>query len=330
MRMRALNRLGIGIVRFDTTPYLMQGWRIEQTLAHRLNVGRGVSALNTALCQSSDVLDADIIWIDKGVWIHRRTLAYLKDQSRCRIAVHYTPDAHFADNRSRHFESCLPLYDLAVTTKPFEVPAYRLHGARRTLCVLHGYGAFLPRERHCLARRAKLASDVCFIGHYQSHYARQLRAVASKRFDLRVWGSKWPRYTRYSRWARQCVAGNGLWGDEYVSGLASSKIALGLLSRRIPEAMTTRSFEIPAVGTFMLAERTNDHQTLFEEGVEAEFFGSKRELCDKIGFYLSRDGLRQRLAARGQQRCLRSGYSALEQLRRVLDDVADLLGESIV
>ena len=123
-------------------------------------------------------------------------------------------------------------------------------------------------------------------------------------------------------WVRRYVAGDGVWGAQYPLALASSKIALGLLSKRIPETTTTRTFEIPATGVFMLAERTEDHLALFAEGVEAEFFDNDEELRDKIAFYLRHDSLRQNIAASGRERCLRSGYHTREQLKKVLEQVA--------
>ena len=81
------------------------------------------------------------------------------------------------------------------------------------------------------------------------------------------------------------IQGDACYGVDYARALTGAKIAIGLLSKRIPETTTTRSFEIPACGTMLLAERTQDHQALFEEGVEAEFFDSAEECADKARFY---------------------------------------------
>jgi spore maturation protein CgeB len=120
------------------------------------------------------------------------------------------------------------------------------------------------------------------------------------------------------------VVADGIWGARYPLALASSKIALGLLSKRIPETTTTRTFEIPAMGVFMLAERTDDHLALFKEGIEAEFFGSDDELQEKIGFYLSHDDARLKIAAAGRKRCIQSGYDARSQLEKVLAHLTSL------
>jgi len=75
------------------------------------------------------------------------------------------------------------------------------------------------------------------------------------------------------------------------------------------------------MGIFLLAERTDDHLALFEEGKEAEYFGDDEELKDKIRFYLENDEARKRIAAAGRERCLRSGYSSPSQLKSIINSL---------
>jgi spore maturation protein CgeB len=317
-RMHLLEGLGCHIVPFDTTPWIAGGNRWSRSLAHRTNWGYPVRRLNHALTGFAQTIrDVTHIWIDKGRWIYPDTLRFLKEQTGA-MSVHYTPDPQLLHHRSRHFNACIPFYDLLVTTKPFEVAHYKASGAKDVLLVLQGYDdRFVPCTPSAEAQ-AELGSDVCFVGHCERHYARQLRIAGKATERLKIWGPQWRQYSRFHAWARKSVVGDGIWGDRYPLALASSRIGLGLLSKRIPETTTTRSFEIPATGTLLLAERTDDHQALFKEGLEAEFFASEEELEKKIIFYLGHDTAREKIAIAGRERCLRSGYHSRDQLQLVL------------
>ena len=76
--------------------------------------------------------------------------------------------------------------------------------------------------------------------------------------------------------------------------------------------------EIPACGAFMLAERTDEHLRLFEEGKEAAYFGSNEELLEKVRYYLNHEDERRMIASAGRKRCLDSGYSHHERLKYML------------
>ena len=71
-----------------------------------------------------------------------------------------------------------------------------------------------------------------------------------------------------------------------------------------------------------MAERTEEHLELFEEGREAEFYSSSDELRDKVVFYLKNESARRAVARAGRERCLASGYDNHSRLRKMVDDVA--------
>jgi len=221
-------------------------------------------------------------------------------------------------HKSRHFELCVPHYDWVVTTKPFEVELYKAMKAKSIILVLQGFDRRFIEYRNDPNDNSAWSSDVCFVGHCENHYAARLKSAIETDSQLRIWGPGWRQYAKRNRWARAYISGDGVWGEDYLRALANAKIALGLLSKRIPETTTTRSFEIPALGTFLLAERTDDHLALFDEGKEAEFFADDDELRSKIRFYLANGEARKRIAAAGRERCLHSGYASLTQLEVIL------------
>ncbi len=308
---------GIAVTGFDRFPYVMAGSRVERSVSSRFSIGRAVSRFNRDLLTAARATDYDAVFVEKGTWLYPETLHALKSGARAGLAIHFTPDAQFLENRSRHFFRGLAQYDLSVTTKEFELESYRAGGARDLLLILQGHGRRLsPRRPQDVP--AQLRSEIAFIGHCQRHYAARLATLA-RTLPVAIWGPNWMRHARRHAWARSCVRGDGLFGPGYAQALSGAKIALGLLSKRIPETTTTRTFEIPACGTMMLAERTAPHEALFAEGKEAEFFASDEELVDKARFYLGNDAARERIAAAGLARSRSCGYSAEQQFRRIVD-----------
>jgi spore maturation protein CgeB len=68
----------------------------------------------------------------------------------------------------------------------------------------------------------------------------------------------------------------------------------------------------------MLGERTRRHLEFFEEGKEAEFFGTNEELLKKVKYYLEEPEERERIARAGREKCVKSGYSMRAQLDQML------------
>lgn len=315
-RVAIFESAGFRVVKADRFGFMEMGNRLEQSLAARYHFGRSVFAFNQMLLNLADKAKFDTVFADKGVWIYPKTLATLKKAAARRLAIHFTPDAQFLENRSRHFYSCLPDYDLAITTKTFEMDSYRKNGVQNVKLVHQGYGPRLKRYAQKDIPK-ELQSEVCYIGHCQAAYTHVLKAIAEK-VPLTIWGPGWQGYAQKNTWARGLVRGDGVYGADYAKALSGAKIAIGLLSKRIPEKTTTRSFEIPACGTMMLAEYNDEHAALFENGKEAIFFSNPEEAAQQAVHYLRHDECRAKIAEAGYIRSKKSGYSAREQFESII------------
>ena len=73
-----------------------------------------------------------------------------------------------------------------------------------------------------------------------------------------------------------------------------------------------------------MAARTPIHQSLYCEGIEAEFFASTAELIEKYRYYLSHPDQREAIALAGRLRCWQDDYSLSRRLGDAMRIVENL------
>ena len=112
-----------------------------------------------------------------------------------------------------------------------------------------------------------------------------------------------------------------VWNEDYKKALCGAKIALCFFSKLNRDTYTRRCFEIPATGTLLLSEYSDDLASLYQEGEEADFFKNKEEMIQKIKLYLGNDDLRSRVAVNGNQRAIIDGHDIFSRMAKVLDFV---------
>jgi hypothetical protein len=322
-RMRVLRELGYRITPFNYLTYLNQGPRIVRSVRFRWSIVPGIGKLNRDLIAAADTARPDLIWVDKGRPFYPQTIQAIK---RHAPVVHYNPDDPFGHIRRgwRHFIASLPDYDVHLVPRAVNVQEYANAGARH---VIRYYWSFHPDIHHprelSSDERQKLGGPVGFIGQYELPRENAVYHLASHGINVRIWGPGWDKCGK--RHENLAIEGRPLYDNSYALALCAFDVNLGFLMKVNRDLMTQRSVEIPACGRFLLAERTSEHLELFEEGKEAEFFGNHDELLEKARFYLANPSTREKIAAAGRERCLRSGYSNQERLKTMLRQVSEVV-----
>jgi spore maturation protein CgeB len=218
----------------------------------------------------------------------------------------------------------IPDYDVHLVPRKPNVAEYLEWGARRVEQVVPFWGYDVATHRHVALEeeeRRHFGAPVGFIGMAEKERAASIARLVREGFDVKVWGNRWPSYLTDAV-TRKVVAGPAQFGETYAKIISSFDINLAFLRRQNRDEHTSRSVELPAAGAFMLAERTDEHLQLFEEGREAEFFGSDDELVDKVRYYGERPDERARIAEAGRRRGLRDGYDN----RSVMTEMLSRLG----
>jgi spore maturation protein CgeB len=323
MRAEKLKSLCASVVTLSNTPVpFIAGIDKPTFLARVLNKLRlphDETSINDALRKMSRSNGMfDIVWIEKSTMLRPETIRALRNAfpESCLISLS-EDDMYALHNRSRYYEKCLPLFDVVFTTKTYNLEELKKLGARRTEFFLDSYDEELHRPLTEYDALEKKDIDVSFIGTHEAERAATIRWLGTQGIRVVVFGNGWGSLKE--RCPNIDVKNRPIFGGEYVQVINRSKINLGFLRKINRDQVTSRSMEITGAGGFLLAERTPRHTELFEEGVEADFFSSDKELLEKIRMYLNTPETIRSIGLAGRQRCLRSGYGMKEQVIAVLN-----------
>ncbi|HLA09959.1 MAG TPA: glycosyltransferase [Pyrinomonadaceae bacterium] len=263
---------------------------------------------NELILDTAHSFQPDLLLAFKGQFLAADTLRRLRADG---IALYnYYPDTSAFAHGSM-LQHSLPEYDCTFFTKEFlaedvikQVPL------RETVYLPHGYDPEIHKPVHLDQRdRSQYQCDVGVIATFTARKEQLLDELVSIRpkINLRIWGNQWEKIG--SRNLRPFICGAPLNGTSYAKAIRAFRINLAIMSGIVKGASqgdetTTRTYEIPACGGFMLHERTTEALRLYEEGKEIACFSTVEELAEKIDHYLAHPNERAQIAAAGHARCV--------------------------
>ena len=143
--------------------------------------------------------------------------------------------------------------------------------------------------------------------------------LAKNGVKVTIFGSGWEKGIYSHAHPNLSINCKNLNGKNYFETIAASKISLCFLRKINRDKQTSRTVEIPSVGGFMLAESSEEHQSMFEDSSEASFFKTDKDLLEKVKFYLSEDSIRESIAKRGKIRA--ENYKMVISAKKIIKEV---------
>jgi glycosyltransferase involved in cell wall biosynthesis len=319
----ALRRLGCEVHDVDIQTFVPQLHKRSSRAIVRLLHSRIVEEFNDELRTAARQFRPDFLLAFKGLLVHPDTLRALRGQS---IALfNYYPDTS-AFAHGALLPTTLPEYDCIFYTKRFwDTDVRKRILLKESIYLPHGYDSeiFCPWLLSD-ADRKLYGNDVIVIATHTAAKEALLDKLVGLRpnLDLRIWGYGWSDRNRSTRLTR-FVTGRPLYAVSYAKAAQAARINLGVMSgvvqgASVGDETTTRTYEIPAAGGFMLHQRSAELMELFEEGKEVAAFGSVQELAEKIDYYLAHPEEREAIAAAGHRRCV-PAYSYDVRMSCILD-----------
>ena len=315
-RFRTLQKMGHRVTGIDIDKHVFKS--PFSSVHYRLNIGPGIYRLSRELFNVALSVKPDLLWLDNKVFIRTSVLRRLKAQlPEMRILGLITDDSTgHAKAGWRLTLNSANLFDCIFVQRVINVKELKQYGAGRVeIC----YRSFDPsfHRRIDMSAYGDFICDVGFIGTCEEPREEYIAFLIDHGIQVEVTGNDWPGGKRWKT-IEPFYKGPSVYGEDYIRRINGMGIALHFLRHSNRDEQDSRTFEIPACGAFMLAERSDLHMKLFEEGREAAFFSSKEELLEKVRYYLQHHKERKEIADAGMAKCHTAGYSHEARLRDVL------------
>jgi len=309
---KAFLRLGCVVVPVNTAQFAGTPSSIASRARARLtgweHSQHATTSLRAEMIRAADRFRPNILFASKATWIDPETLAGVSAD----VKVHFHPDdtANSEETTPTFFEA-EPHWDLHLSSRQCNVDEALERGARDARRVMFAYDLDVHRPV-----KVDRTHSVAFVGNRRQDRVDLIELLA-QRFGKRfvVCGGKWGRSRRLARSATIVPPQYGL---AMAAVLNSSSAALGLLNSRNRDQHTYRSFEIPACGALLVAERTPEHSEMLIDGREALFFSSVDELLGLLDRVMADPPWASAIAQAGYRRITTGGNTFEHRIVEVL------------
>ena len=319
-RAAALERLGHQVVALDSAHFLPHRSKLRTWLDYRTGYRLWQKHLHAALRKELALLQPNptVVWVTSGEQLGPSILLWLRSLYSCCFVLYCNDDPSGPRdwNRFASLRHALPFFDLCVCVRDINASEWLALGAQNLLRVWMSFDEKIHFiDQPLLSVKAELS----FVGTNipGEHRDRFLLKLLEAEAPLSIHGARWQRSKQWPQLRASCHQDFAV-DAGYTALLSQAALCLGLLSHRNRDLHTQRSLEAPAASGVLLAERTSEHQLLYEEGVEALFWQSPQE-CARIAKQML--GSNSELASvrqAGHQRVAELGVGNEDICRQVL------------
>ena len=161
------------------------------------------------------------------------------------------------------------------------------------------------------------------LSHVGAGYNNRKQVFASLvNYDFKIWGTEWPDTFPFNKLVQE--KGRRLSPEEYVRVFNASDVNINLHSSAERDGVdpkgdfvNPRTFELAASGAFQLVDRRTLLPPMFKYDEELGVFSDRRELEEKIDFYLANPEERSKVSERARLRAL-SEHTYEQRIRSML------------
>lgn len=256
-----------------------------------------------------------------GEEIKKETIEKITKESGA-VTLNWFADDHWRFyNFSRYWA---PYFNWVVTTDPAAMEKYYKIGYKNVIKSQWACNHFL-----CKPLNLRKIYDVTFLGQPHGNRRKVIEGIKKFGTDIRCWGWGWPNgcvsQEEMIKIFSQGKINLGLtnsstvgiiksFGSIFLKKGVDKKIILvnpkywidnirAILGKR-KNQLKGRNYDVPGCGSFLLTQNAEDFLERYEDGKEVVIFKNKKDLIEKIKYYLEHEEEREAIAKAGYERTI--------------------------
>lgn len=273
-RLKAFSQIGFEVANYDIDVHYKHWVRGLVSLGRRFPWSITHYRINQEIYIYALMHRPEVFFVEKAKYLYPSTIKKIKKLLPDSIWLHFSPDDYRNQSNFNILQrKNLNNFDRIITTKRYNVGwLKKKYGEKVDLILSGGPDAVneVVEENFCY--------KVSFIGQYEYERAQSIINLA-RHVKVDIFGPDW---TALAGISRNIELHEPVWGEKYIETIKKSNINLCFLRKANKDLSTTRTFELASVGALMVAERTEEHLSLFTEGAEALYFSNDEELCEIV------------------------------------------------
>jgi spore maturation protein CgeB len=145
-----------------------------------------------------------------------------------------------------------------------------------------------------------------------------MKYLAENGVKVDIFGNMWNKAKTSDVSKNLTIHFKELVGDNYNHTLANAKVVLGFLRKVNLDTQTSRTFEIPACGGFMIMEYTKNKDRFITEDKQMVYFRTKEELLHKVRYYIQHQSEARTIVKNARLRCETDHYEYNYRIDEIL------------
>ncbi|GAA5118405.1 glycosyltransferase [Luteolibacter yonseiensis] len=326
-RLWALRQCGVEVESLDKDAYRKNSGRLKNLLI-KLSRNPSLSSrwrdLEHDLIELCKKTEPDLIWMEWPKEFESSLFRKLRELPKIPFLVSFQDDNPWGERSAdqwmwKRYFKIIPEFDIHLVKRPEDKDRIRELGGKASR--LWEHGAYSPLFHPGEGKGAK-TYPVSFVGTCMDGREKLVGLLLEQGLPIHVFGTHWEKRSdlpkRYPDNFHPAVR-----AEQYADVLRQSGICLGLVSHSNRDEWTMRTYEVPACGSLLLAERTPTHEKWFEEGREIVLFSDNEECASAVKKLLSDEGRRDEIASAGSEKICSKPWALEERMREFLNSIRE-------